>query len=211
MRNSSINWIFLWRLLIQNYSKLSITEKRRNKAKYLTWNFIRLKACLHYFSLFLKDKSISSLVWMKYIEKKFTLEFFFFPLFHKHLFSPGLPHTTCLLETSCLEKITMCNWDNAHDVATCPDEWSMKRSELNKPSTNQDKHHKRSSNFCYTLNRWEHVPLNIKLNEIFFKKYLLIETFPRNNQLQKLTFVGVSCETCSENFIKFSRRTLPYQ
>ena len=30
-------------LSIQNLSKLSITEKRRNKAKYLTWNSIRLK------------------------------------------------------------------------------------------------------------------------------------------------------------------------
>ena len=28
----------MWRLPIQNYSKLSITEKRGNKAKYLTWN-----------------------------------------------------------------------------------------------------------------------------------------------------------------------------
>ena len=40
---SNINWIFLWRLLIQNHLKLSVTEKRRNKAKYLTWNSIRLK------------------------------------------------------------------------------------------------------------------------------------------------------------------------
>ena len=43
MRYSSINWIFLWRLPIQNHSKPSITEKRRNKAKYLTWNSVRLK------------------------------------------------------------------------------------------------------------------------------------------------------------------------
>ena len=35
--------IFLWRLLIQNYSKTCITEKRQNKAKYLTRNSIRLK------------------------------------------------------------------------------------------------------------------------------------------------------------------------
>ena len=41
--NSSINWIFLWRLPIQNHLKPSITEKRRNKAKYLTWNSIRRK------------------------------------------------------------------------------------------------------------------------------------------------------------------------
>ena len=43
LRNSSINWIFLWRLAIQNYSKSSITQKRENKTKYLTWNSIRLK------------------------------------------------------------------------------------------------------------------------------------------------------------------------
>ena len=38
LRISSINWVFLWRLSIQNDSKLSITEKRRNKANYPTWN-----------------------------------------------------------------------------------------------------------------------------------------------------------------------------
>ena len=39
------NWIFLWRLPIHNHLKLSITEEeiRRNKARYLTWNFIRRK------------------------------------------------------------------------------------------------------------------------------------------------------------------------
>ena len=41
--------------------------------------------------------------------------------------------------------------------------------EQNKPSTNQDKHHERSLNVCYTLNSWEHMPLNIKSNEIFLK------------------------------------------
>ena len=43
LRNSSMNWIFLRRLTIQNHSKLSITEKRQNKAKYLTWNSIGLR------------------------------------------------------------------------------------------------------------------------------------------------------------------------
>ena len=33
----------MWRLSIQNHLKPSITEKRRNKSKYLTWNFIRGK------------------------------------------------------------------------------------------------------------------------------------------------------------------------
>ena len=57
--------------------------------------------------LFLKDKCVSSLVRTKYIEKK-SYSCFFFPLFHKHLFSPGLRHATDVLETSCLEKITVC-------------------------------------------------------------------------------------------------------
>ena len=43
LNNSNINWIFLWRLPIQHHLKLSINEKRRNKAKCLIWNSIRLK------------------------------------------------------------------------------------------------------------------------------------------------------------------------
>ena len=43
LRNCSINWIFLWRLRIKNHLKPSITEKRRNKAKYLIWHSIRVK------------------------------------------------------------------------------------------------------------------------------------------------------------------------
>ena len=75
----------------------------------------------------------------------------------------------------------MCNRDNAHDVAACPDEENTKRSEPNKPSTNQGKHRERSFHFCYTLNPWEHMPLNIKSNEVFFKKYILVKTFSSDN------------------------------
>ena len=42
------------------------------------------------------------------LKRNLTYSSFFFPLFHKHLFSPGLPRATRLLETSCLEKITVC-------------------------------------------------------------------------------------------------------
>ena len=42
LRNSSKNWIILWRIPIQNHSKSSVTEKRRNKFKYLTWNPITI-------------------------------------------------------------------------------------------------------------------------------------------------------------------------
>ena len=71
----------------------------------------------------------------------------------------------------------MSNRDNAHDVDILPDEKITKRSEPNKKSANQDKHRDRSSNFCYTLNPSEHITLNIKSNEILFKKHLLVETF----------------------------------
>ena len=69
---------------------------------------VLFKACVRYFSLFLKDKCISFLFGTKYIEKKFNWQLFFFPLFHEDLISPGLPRAICLLETSCLEKITVC-------------------------------------------------------------------------------------------------------
>ena len=36
-------------------------------------------ACVRYFSLFLKDQRISSLVRLEYIEKKFNLQLFFLP------------------------------------------------------------------------------------------------------------------------------------
>ena len=127
------------------------------------------KACICYFSLFLKDKCISSLVRTKYIEKRFTLQLFFLPTVSWTFILSWatmryLPCWNFLFsKNNC-----MCNWDNAHDVAACPDEWSTKRSEPNKSSTNQDKHCEKSSNFCYTLNPWEHMSLNIKLYEIFF-------------------------------------------
>ena len=54
LRNFSVNWIFLWRLPIQNRLKLSITEKRQLKVKHLTWNSIKLK--------FVKKTSMPNLV-----------------------------------------------------------------------------------------------------------------------------------------------------
>ena len=43
LKNSSINWIFFGKISLQNHPKLSITEKKRKKAEYLTWNSISLK------------------------------------------------------------------------------------------------------------------------------------------------------------------------
>ena len=109
------------------------------------------------------------------MKRNLTYSCFFFPLLHKHLFSPGLPRSTRLLETSCLEKITVCVIETMLVTLLLVQMNKARRSEPNKPSTNQDKHRERSSNFCYTLNPWEHMPLSIKSNEIFFKKYLLVE------------------------------------
>ena len=79
-----------------------------------------LKPYVHYFSLSLKEKCISSLLWTKYIKKKFNLPLFFFPSFHEHLLSLELPpfcehslsleliHAARLLKFSCFEKGTAC-------------------------------------------------------------------------------------------------------
>ena len=71
------------------------------------FSYENLKACVCYFSLFLKDKCISLLFRTKYIEKKFNLQLLFLPTV-SHLFSPGLPRATRFLENFCLEKITVC-------------------------------------------------------------------------------------------------------
>ena len=67
-----------------------------------------IKACVRYFSLFLKEKCISSLFRTKHIEKKFNLQLFFFSSFHEHSFSLELPPAGRLLKTSCLEERTAC-------------------------------------------------------------------------------------------------------
>ena len=89
------------------------------------WNNVvnvKLKACVRYFSLFLKEQYVSWLFRTKYFEIKFSLSCFIFPSFHEHLFSPELPRAAGLLKSSCFKKITMCNRDNARHVAAFPDE-----------------------------------------------------------------------------------------
>ena len=99
-----------------------------------------LKACVSYFSLFLKVQCVSWLFQMKYLKRNLTYSCFIFPLFHKRLFSLGLPRATRLLETSCLEKNKcMCNQDNALDVG-CLSKWiKCEEKWASKSSTNQDK------------------------------------------------------------------------
>ena len=80
---------------------------------------IIFKACVCYFSLFLKDKCISSLFQTNYIEKKFNLQLFFLLTASRTFILSWATTRYRLLETSRLEKITICNRDNARDVAAC--------------------------------------------------------------------------------------------
>ena len=75
-----------------------------------TFNFsqVKVKACVRYFSQFLKEQCASWLFRTKYFQKKFNLSCFIFLLFHEHLFSPELPRAAHLLKTSCFEKVTAC-------------------------------------------------------------------------------------------------------
>ena len=82
----------------------------------------KLKACVCYCSLFLKDKCTSSLVWTKYIEKEFNLQLFFLPtVLWTFILSWAttryLPPSNLFIKNNC-----MCNQDNACDIAACPDE-----------------------------------------------------------------------------------------
>ena len=66
------------------------------------------KTCVRYFSLFLKDKCIYSLFRTKYVEKKFNLQLFFLPTVPRTFILSGATRRSRLIETSCLEKITVC-------------------------------------------------------------------------------------------------------
>ena len=94
---------------------------------------IIFKACVCYFSLFLKDKCISSLFQTNYIEKKFNLQLFFLLTASRTFIVSRATTRYRLLETSRLEKITICNRDNARDVAAC----QMNKARREVSQTNQ--------------------------------------------------------------------------
>ena len=92
--------VFLWTL--PNFKEHPFW---RTSANGCFWNLKLLSAIFHYFyktNVFLCYFEQSTL------KRNLTYSCFFFPLFHEHLFCPGLPCATHLLETSCLEKITVC-------------------------------------------------------------------------------------------------------
>ena len=70
--------------------------------KYFTEFLIKLFKKVR--SLFIYQKNVRQ----EFQSNNWTYSCFFFPLFHEHLFSPGLLRATRLFETPCLEKITVC-------------------------------------------------------------------------------------------------------
>ena len=79
--------------------------------------FYILTLCLLFFTI-LKEHGYFE---RNTLKRNLTYSCFICPLFHEHLFPPELPRAVRLLKT-CFEKITMCNPDNARDVAASPDE-----------------------------------------------------------------------------------------
>ena len=92
-------------------------------------------------------------------------------MFHENFFSPGLPRATRLLETSRLEKRTVCVIRTMLMTLSLV-QMSKAQREANRTNQVQTKMNimKGLSNVCYTLNPWEHMPLNI-----------LVETFSSDN------------------------------
>ena len=102
---------------------------------------------------------------------------------------------------------SMCNRDNALDIVACTDELGTKRRELNKPSTNQNKHERYSDIGC-TLNSWEHMPLNIKSNKIFWKRSFGWNIF-QQQLIAEASIPGSFLWNLFWKFHEFSRRTFP--
>ena len=65
----------------KNYYKMIAVDLSKQQALDSDPKAIQqIKACVCYFSLFLKEKCISSLFQTKYIENKFNLQLFFLPI-----------------------------------------------------------------------------------------------------------------------------------
>ena len=83
----------------------NLTNVNKNKNILLTCLLKLVSAIFHYF---LKTNVFLHFFEQSTLKRNLTYSCFFFPLFDEHLFSPGLPRATRLLETSWLEKITVC-------------------------------------------------------------------------------------------------------
>ena len=146
------------------------------------WRLTVFKACVRYFSLFLKDKCISSLFRTRYIEKKFNLQLFFLLTVSRTFilswattrYAP--PWNLLFRKNNC-----MCNQDNARDVPLV--QMNKARKEVNRTNQVQTKInivkglqtsviHLIPGSTCHWIsNRMRY----------FFKKYILVEIFSSDN------------------------------
>ena len=144
-----MNWFFVCRCKFRkswSYFADFWLGMVRNGHGYLVHETQKL-ACVPYFSLFVKEHCVSWLFLTKYFERKLNLHLFFLPTVSRTFILSWIPRAARLLKTSCFEKVTMCNRDNARDIAACPDISSTNRSE----PTNQAQI-KIKSTYCNSLN-----------------------------------------------------------
>ena len=124
---SSISfWYFIWLFndAVPMFDKLNSLLHNLHLALVVSFHFFYplLKACVHYFSLFLKEQCVSWLFWTKYFEKKFNLQLFYLPTV-SWTFIPFWATMRYLPPWNFLfwKNKCMCNRDIPCDVATCPD------------------------------------------------------------------------------------------
>ena len=139
------------------------------------------KACARYFSLFLKDKCISSLVRTKYIKKKFNLQLFFLPTVSRTFilscattrYPPPwnflLRKNNCVIETM-LVTLPLVQMNKARREMNQTNQVQTTINTVNNLQTSV-KHLIPSSSCHWISNRMRY----------FFKKYLLVETFSSDN------------------------------
>ena len=132
--------------------------------------------CLLFFTIFKRQMyfflSSNEVHW-----KEIYLSSFFFPLFQEHLFCPGLPRATRLLETSWLEKITVCVIETM--LVTLPlVQMNKARREVNRTNQVQTKInivkglqtsviHLIPGSTCHWISNW----MRYFLKNIFWSKY----------------------------------------
>ena len=124
---SSISfWYFIWLFndAVPMFDKLNSLLHNLHLALVVSFHFFYplLKACVHYFSLFLKEQCVNWLFWTKYFENKFNLQLFYLPTV-SWTFSPFWATMRYLPPWNFLfwKNKCMCNRDIPCDVATCPD------------------------------------------------------------------------------------------
>ena len=130
--NLSLAWMLYFHVWLENKGKFLVWSEYYNQfgiyqpshvSMYLRTTLSQLKACVRYFSLFLKGQCVSWLFWTKYFEKEFNLQMFYLSTVSRTFILSWA--TTCypppwnflFRKDNC-----MCNRDSAPDVTACPNE-----------------------------------------------------------------------------------------